>query len=75
MEGAAAIPLCVRSGALVQALANAKYVLNENIVYDPESDTQRIARSGFSETKLLPSHGGASLSVFSNSNKVYWSWM
>lgn len=63
---------CVFAGSPVPTLpAGTKYLLNENLIYDSESDSQRVARGGYSETKLQSN--GASISIFPNSGKVFLS--
>jgi len=62
----------VFSGAPAPEIPNSQYRLNENIFYDPETDSQKIARTGFSQTKLYLH--SASLSIFQPSaNKVFFS--
>ena len=59
----------VCGGEEIGSIQNTKYLLNNNIVYDPDSDCQRISRGGYPETKITPT--GASISIFSDTNKVW----
>ena len=56
------------AGTYLDSMGDKKYLFNENIMYDSERDKQRIARSGYYETKVLVQ--GTALSVFPNSGLV-----
>ncbi len=58
----------VLAGEPVPTIPGTQYLMNPNVVFDPDDNCQRVARAGYPSTKLVPA--GASLSIFSHSNKV-----